>query len=325
MTSSAIFPDTLQYFKALADETRLRLVNILCRYELNVNELVLIMEMGQSRISRHLKILSASGLLTFRREGLWVFYAAPSQGPAKEFLDAMLPFMEGNALFKADRDMATGMIEERVHKTRHFFNTIAEDWDKLSREVLGGFDLAGVVAENMPKCGTACDLGCGTGNVLHAMLRHADTVIGVDGSARMLELARRRFADDSNRVSLRIGELSHLPLRDAEADFATLNMVLHHVPEPVAVLREIRRIRKLSRSSWTPGRKFPGIRWSFCVKANSGLKWPMPCLPTAGRSLSAIWWNCTERQRTGILWKGVSANIPPFPTAGPCTAPVRRS
>lgn len=233
--------ESLSYFKALADETRLRLLNVLCRHELNVNELVLILEMGQSRISRHLKILSASGLLVWRREGLWVFYSAPQDGPARAFLDAVLPFIVDDPALKADLDMAAGMIEERAHKTRQFFNAIAEDWDKLSREVLGGFDLAGAVVDHMPECRVAVDLGCGTGNVLHGMLERAGSVIGVDGSPRMLELARRRFAAVGNRVSLRIGDLSHLPLRDGEADFASLNMVLHHIPQPVEVLREIRR------------------------------------------------------------------------------------
>ena len=235
-------PQSLPFFKALADETRLRLLNVLCRHELNVNELVLILEMGQSRISRHLKILSASGLLVSRRDGLWVFYKVPEDGPARRFIDAMLPFVKDDPALRPDLDMAAGMIEERVHKTRQFFNAIAEDWDKLSREVLGEFDLSQAVARYMPACRVAADLGCGTGNVLEAMLGKADSVIGVDGSPRMLELARRRFAEAAERVSLRIGDLSHLPLRDQEADFASLNMVLHHIPQPADVLGEIRRV-----------------------------------------------------------------------------------
>ncbi len=61
----------------------------------------------------------------------------------------------------------------------------------------------------------------------------------------MLELCRRRFSQEElgdGRVSLRIGELSHLPLRDHEADFACINLVLHHLSAPEEGLREIRRI-----------------------------------------------------------------------------------
>lgn len=240
----------LQYFKALSDETRLRLMHVLNRHELSVNELVTILEMGQSRVSRHLKILTSAGLLTSRRDGLWVFYSAAPDGDGRNFLDAIAPFITADMVLQADLDMAQKMIEERALKTRQFFNAIAEDWDELNREVLGGFDLAAVVAQSMPQsssssiqaCNVAVDLGCGTGSVLDRMLEHSREVIGVDGSPRMLELARRRFVEGADRVSLRIGELDHLPLRDAEADFACINMVLHHLSDPQAALTEIRRV-----------------------------------------------------------------------------------
>ncbi len=232
----------IQYFKALADETRLRLLHILYHHELNVNELVGLMKMGQSRISRHLKILSSAGLLVARREGLWVFYAVPSEGGAREFIDSIVAFLGNTEAFKADMSVAKGMIEERIHRAKRFFNSIAADWDKLSREILGDFDLSREVLAVMPSCGVAADLGCGTGNVLRAMRDKADVVIGVDGSLRMLEIAKSRFAPNEPCVSLRIGDLSHLPLRDEEADFICLNLVLHHVPTPREVLVEIRRV-----------------------------------------------------------------------------------
>ena len=84
---------TLAHFKALADETRLRLVRILHTHELSVNELVGILDMGQSRVSRHLKILSSTGLLQSRRDGLWVFYSVVKSGPEAAFVKAVLPFV----------------------------------------------------------------------------------------------------------------------------------------------------------------------------------------------------------------------------------------
>ncbi len=240
-------PDALLYFKALSDRTRLRLTLVLRHFELSVNELVLLLGMGQSRISRHLKILADAGLLTWRRDGLWVFYRAAEHGSGKDFLDAVSPFAAGSGL-RADLDMAARIIEDRALKTRRFFDEVAEDWDALNREVLGDFDLAGAVCAALPPdCGTAVDLGCGTGSVLMRMHPHVRELIGVDGSPRMLELARRRFAPAGTDpgdipASLRIGELEHLPLRDGEADFACINLVLHHLSDPLAALREIRRI-----------------------------------------------------------------------------------
>ena len=102
--------------------------------------------------------------------------------------------------------------------------------------------LEGILKEHGVCGGLVLDLGCGTGEVLELLRHNCSEVIGVDGSPRMLELARRRFGEDSAGVSLRIGELDHLPLRDGEADFACINLVLHHLSRPQDALREIARV-----------------------------------------------------------------------------------
>lgn len=229
-------------FKALADQTRLRLVSILYHYELSVNELVRIMEMGQSRISRHLKILTEAGLLKARRDGLWVFYTAPKT----DFLTAILPFLADLPSAATDLERAARTLEERAAQARQFFNSIAEKWDDLNREILGDFHLpARVVKAIQPGCKVAVDLGCGTGAALNHIREAAELAIGVDGSSAMLDLCRDRLCPLSSAdstISLRIGELGHLPLADHEANFACLNLVLHHLPEPQSVFPEIHRI-----------------------------------------------------------------------------------
>ena len=243
-------PPALLYFKALSDETRLRLLLVLNRYELNVNELVDILGMGQSRVSRHLKILTGAGLLDYRRDGLWVFYSAVSGGSGRKFIEAIYPFLSENGQFRSDLALAAGIVEDRAAKTRQFFNSIAEEWEHMSEELLGAFELEEIVLAHVPPvCGVAVDLGCGTGSMLEKLLGRAERVIGVDGSARMLELARRRFKNDEKRISLRIGNLEHLPLKDTEADFASMNLVLHHLSNPFGVLQEIKRVL-------APGGKF---------------------------------------------------------------------
>lgn len=236
--------DMLKHLKALADDTRLRLAYILWHYELSVNELVTLLNMGQSRVSRHLKILSDAGLLQARRDGLWVFYKAVEEGENKNFLSSVFSFLSKD--LQNDLDMASRIIEERAIKTRQFFNSIADDWDELNKEVLGSFSLPDEVKNSVPKeCRIAVDLGCGTGEVLDKLLEVSSTVIGVDGSPKMLDLARRRFNDNINNLShlsLRIGELDHLPLRDNEAHFACINLVLHHLSEPKIALAEIERV-----------------------------------------------------------------------------------
>src|SRR6266508_4348592 len=65
---------TLKSLRALADPTRLRIVALLERDELSVNELQEITRMGQSRISTHLRQLQEADLLQSRREGKRTFY-----------------------------------------------------------------------------------------------------------------------------------------------------------------------------------------------------------------------------------------------------------
>ena len=69
----------------------------------------------------------------------------------------------------------------------------------------------------------------------------ADCVIGVDNSARMLDAAAK-LLPEGLEVSLRIGDLEHLPLRDGEADAAIMSLVLHHLAAPQDGIAEMGRV-----------------------------------------------------------------------------------
>lgn len=233
--------DVLACCKAFSDRTRARLVNVLHHYELNVGELVSTMGMGQSRISRHLKILSDCGLLISRRDGLCMFYMAASEGAAGEFLRCLLPLMEQDEDLRNDLVQAAEVIRDRACRTKHFFDSIAVKWDRLSSEVFGSMDIAQEIFDRVPECATIVDLGCGSGSLLEYLGRKTKQVIGVDYSSKMLELAEQRSSHGCD-ISLRIGELEHLPLRDGETEFGIMSMVLHHIVHPEAAIVEAARI-----------------------------------------------------------------------------------
>ncbi len=80
-----------QYFKALADTNRLRILNLLLHGELCVCDIQYVLEATQPNVSRHLSYLKNSGLVLDRRDGYRIFYrlADPKQGakrPLFEFL-----------------------------------------------------------------------------------------------------------------------------------------------------------------------------------------------------------------------------------------------
>jgi len=70
--------DAVKVFKALADPTRLRIMLLLRRRELCVCELMFILEMGQSRVSHHMRVLREAGIAEDVREGRWIIYRVPA-------------------------------------------------------------------------------------------------------------------------------------------------------------------------------------------------------------------------------------------------------
>lgn len=66
--------EIVKVYKALADETRLRILNLLCLQELCVCDIMAGLGMTQSKVSRHLSYLKNAGLVQDRREGLWMHY-----------------------------------------------------------------------------------------------------------------------------------------------------------------------------------------------------------------------------------------------------------
>jgi len=75
MKENTTMEATIKMFKALSDETRLRIYLLLLQGELCVCELVNILNMEQSRISHSVRILKEAGLVVNRREGKWIIYA----------------------------------------------------------------------------------------------------------------------------------------------------------------------------------------------------------------------------------------------------------
>ena len=236
--------EAVQYYKALADETRLRLLNLLIRHELNVNEIVNAMGMGQPRISRHLKILTDCGLLKYRRDGLWVFYSASREGEGGRFNKLFQDFVEGDNDVNLDYAKMKLILEEGMREKTRFFDSIASDWDDINRGIYGTINISDEIVRRITNCNIAADLGCGTGDLLLPIKKKAKRVIGVDKSPKMLEEAEHRLASNGKGIELRIGEMEHLPMRDQEADVAVINMVLHHLPSPDSSILEAGRVLK---------------------------------------------------------------------------------
>jgi len=234
----------LSLFKSLADETRLRLLNILAHGELSVQDLTDILQMGQSRISRHLKILHQAGLVTLQRQGTWSYYRLAScEGWLGEFRRLLEPQLGRLPDGGGDLLRMTRLMERKQAANRDFFNRHARQWDELKQASLPLISYQGALLERIGGGDLLVEIGLGTGSLLPRLSPQWRRLIGIDQSPAMLAEAGRRVQSlEGCEIELRLGEMAALPLPDGQAEAVLMNMVLHHASQPARVLQDVRRV-----------------------------------------------------------------------------------
>ena len=99
--------DTVKAFKALSDETRLRMLNILLEQECCVCEVMQALDISQTRASRNLAALYEAGFLKLRKEGLWSLYSIDKNGMQEYLTDlvqAVTKSLKVNKIAELDRE-----------------------------------------------------------------------------------------------------------------------------------------------------------------------------------------------------------------------------
>lgn len=233
----------LESFSALADATRCRMLLLLERHELTVSELCVVLQLPQSTVSRHLKMLSDAELVASRREGTSRFYSLAGDQVQVELWELARRGLVDRPGVAQDARRLERVLADRSAASRQFFASSATEWDRLRDELFGDQFYWRALLGLLPSSWVVGDLGCGTGAIAAALAPHVARVIGVDGSDEMLEAAGHRLASLPN-VVLRRGSLEALPIDDAALDAATFVLVLHHLPAPATALGEARRVLK---------------------------------------------------------------------------------
>lgn len=239
----------LNALKAVSDEVRIRILNILSLGAFNVNEIQDILDMGQSRVSRHLKILENANLISSQREGTWVYYKLKDDGSSQQnfehglvcYLLSYKNILPNNA---GDQSKTKSLIDIRQEKNNRFFNKIGKDLEKILEEIINPEIYRDKVLSLLPdKIGVSIDLGCGIGGLIPILLQKSNRVIGVDTSQKMVLEVSSRFKDNPN-VEIIESKIEILPFQDEIADTVVAAMVLHHVSNPLLVIQETFRILK---------------------------------------------------------------------------------
>lgn len=234
---ASVVDQPLEAFKAVAEPSRLRLLALCARGELTVTELTEVVGQSQPRVSRHLKVLCAAGLLDRFREHSWVYYRVPLTGVGAKLARGLLQLVpQDDALLRLDRERLERVLARRAEQVRA--QSIGE-----TVPTPAGVDACIIDLMAGEALGELLDIGTGTGRMLRLLGAGAQSAVGIDISREMLVLARSNLhAAGLDHLSVRQGNMYQLRFADRSFDTVTIDQVLYQAENPAEVLREAARV-----------------------------------------------------------------------------------
>ena len=232
---------TSRLLKALADETRLRILHMLAQEELAGSDLMEILNLGQSRVSTHLALLKEVDLVSDRRHGRRTLYSL-LPGPSAIFVHALLKENQHSPEFETDLAGLEALRDRRRIESRAFFDRVAAEFDE---HILPGRTWEGLARglAQLAEHGRYADLGVGDGLLTLLLAEVASSVTAVDISPGVLEQLRvRARAKGITNIQTVEGGIENLPLPDANFDVVVMSQALHHADVPSKALEEARRV-----------------------------------------------------------------------------------
>jgi ArsR family transcriptional regulator len=232
---------TSRLLKALADETRLRILNLLAEEELSTGDLMEILNTGQSRVSTHLALLKEVGLVQDRRHGRRSLYGIVPGAPAT-LAESALKQARQSPEFEADMAGLEALRDRRREDARAYFDRVAAEFSEQPLPGRTWEGLARGLLQLAPR-GRYVDLGVGDGLLTMMLAEVASEVVAVDLSPQMLAQLRTRAAHKgiANIVALE-SDIARLALPDQSFDVAVLSQALHHCDDPLSALKEAQRV-----------------------------------------------------------------------------------
>src|SRR5262245_57201269 len=235
---------TLKSLRALSDATRLRIVALLEKDELSVNELQEITRMGQSRISTHLGLLQDSGLVQSRREGKRTFYKLNqhANGGVSEFIQLAIRGARELSDNASDQINLKRILNRRREQAQVYFNQVAGRFDRSYGPGRSWQAFGHLLLRILPPLVVA-DLGSGEGLLAELLARRCKKVIAGDNSERMVEFgAKKARRNGLKNLEFRLGDLEEPPIEPGSVDLVILSQALHHAEDPLRAIRGAHRI-----------------------------------------------------------------------------------
>ncbi len=264
--------NTLRFLRALSDPTRLRIVALLEKDELSVNELQEITRLGQSRISTHLGLLQDSGLVQSRREGKRTFYRLEKAagGAVAGFIQVAIQGASELPEHAGDQINLKRLLIRRGEQERVYFNQVAGRFDRVYGPGRSWQAFGHLLLRVLPPLVVA-DLGSGEGLLSELLARRCKKVIAVDNSEKIVEFgAAKARKNNLKNLEFRLGDLQNPPIEPESVDLVVLSQALHHAEEPAKAIAGTHRILKpggqvlvldLARHKFDKAHELYGDRW----------------------------------------------------------------
>src|SRR5438045_2190943 len=237
---------TLKSLRALSDPTRLRIVALLEKDELSVNELQEITRMGQSRISTHLALLLDSELVQSRREGKRTFYRLNPQlnGASGEFVDLAVRGAKELREHGDDQVNLKRIVNRRREQAQIYFNQVAGRFDRVYGPGRSWQAFGHLLLRVLPPLVVA-DLGAGEGLLSELLARRCKKVIAVDNSEKIVAFGDAKARKNNlKNLEFRLGNLQNPPIERDSVDLVILSQALHHAEDPAQAIASACKILK---------------------------------------------------------------------------------
>jgi 2-polyprenyl-3-methyl-5-hydroxy-6-metoxy-1,4-benzoquinol methylase len=262
----------LRLLRVLSDPTRLRMVVLLERDELSVNELQEVTRLGQSRISTHLGQMQEAGLVQSRREGKRTFYRLNQKADeaAREIVQIGMRGARELPEYPDDQINLKRILSRRREQAQIYFNQVAGRFDRVYGPGRSWQAFGHLLLRILPPLVVA-DLGSGEGLLSELLARRCRKVIAVDNSEKIVEFgARKAKKNGLKNLEFRLGDLQNPPIDPGSVDVVILSQALHHAEEPATAISAAYRLLKpggqllildLQKHQFEKARELYGDRW----------------------------------------------------------------
>jgi ArsR family transcriptional regulator len=233
--------------KAFGDHLRLQILRLLRNESFSVLELCRILEIRQSALSHHLKVLLNAQLVCTRREGNSIFYRRTfltDEDPYCDMKEGIFYQIDMLQLPKTILKKIQQIQLERAQQSLKFFNKNADKFREKQGLIVKHDDYANALHDvidslQLPTKSKVLEVGPGEGALLTELANKFAHLTALDNSEDMLEKSKEAIAKAENkRVRFILGDTSTARKHQIKSDLIIFDMVLHHISSPAKTFND---------------------------------------------------------------------------------------